>query len=165
VPYQAFGTRDGFLVVAVFNDKFWSGFCRAIERPDLVANPRFDSNVQRVANRATLIPLLESILAGRSTAEWLDRLQKEGVPAAPIQRVDEVLRDPQVLQREMVVELPHPKLGAVKTLGTPIRADGAAAPRPAPPPALGEHTELVLGELLDYPPERIASLRRAGAIG
>jgi formyl-CoA transferase/CoA:oxalate CoA-transferase len=165
VPYQAFGTRDGFLVVAVFNDKFWSGFCRAIERPELIADPRFDSNVARVANRGALVPLLEAILPGRTTAEWLGRLQKEGVPAAPIQRVDEVLRDPQVLQREMVVDLEHPKLGTLKTLGTPIRAAGGPAFHPAPPPALGEHTEAVLGGLLGYPAGRIVALRRAGAIG
>jgi crotonobetainyl-CoA:carnitine CoA-transferase CaiB-like acyl-CoA transferase len=165
VPYQAFATRDGFLVVAVFNDKFWSGFCRAIERPELTADARFDTNVKRVANRGALIPLLEGILPGRTTAEWLGRLQEEGVPAAPIQRLDEVLRDPQVLQREMVVDLEHPKLGTLKTLGTPIRAEGAPAFRPAPPPALGEHTEAVLGGLLGYPAERIAALRRASVIG
>jgi formyl-CoA transferase/CoA:oxalate CoA-transferase len=165
VPYQAFATRDGFLVVAVFSDKFWSGFCRAIERPELIGDPRFDSNGKRVANRAALVPLLEAILPQRLTAEWLGRLQKEGVPAAPIQRVDEVLRDPQVLQREMVVDLEHPKLGTLKTLGTPIRADGDPAVRPAPPPALGEQTETVLGGLLGYPADRIAALRRAGAIG
>jgi formyl-CoA transferase len=87
------------------------------------------------------------------------------VPAAPIQRVDEVLRDPQVLQREMVVDLEHPRLGTVKTLGTPVRPGGAPAFHPAPPPALGEHTEAVLGGLLGYSADRIAALRRAGVIG
>jgi formyl-CoA transferase/CoA:oxalate CoA-transferase len=165
VPYQAFATRDGFLVVAVFAEKFWSGFCRAIARPELVADPRFDSNRERVENRAALIPLLEAVLRERSTAEWLGRLQKEGVPAAPIQRVDDVLRDPQVRERKMVVDLEHPKLGTLKTLGTPIRAAGGAAFRPAPPPALGEHTDAVLGGLLGYPADRVAALRRAGVIG
>jgi formyl-CoA transferase/CoA:oxalate CoA-transferase len=165
VPYQAFATRDGFLVVAVFAEKFWSGFCRAIARPEVVADPRFDSNRERVENRAALIPLLEAVLRERSTAEWLGRLQKEGVPAAPIQRVDDVLRDPQVRERKMVVDLEHPKLGTLKTLGTPIRAAGGAAFRPAPPPALGEHTDAVLGGLLGYPADRVAALRRAGVIG
>ena len=164
VPYQAFASADGFLVVAVFAEKFWSGFCRAIERPDLVADPRFDSNPTRVRSRAELVPMLEAIFPARTTAEWLARLQREGVPAAPINRVDEVLRDPQVLLRDMVVDLPHPRFGPVKTLGTPVKPAGAPPFRPAPPPRLGEHTDAVLGGLLDYPPARIDGLRRDGVI-
>jgi len=165
VPYQAFATRDGYLVVAVFAEKFWSGFCRAIDRPDLAADPRFDSNPKRVERKAELARLLEAIFPQRTTAEWLARLHKEGVPAAPIQRVDEVLRDPQVLLRKMVVDLEHPKIGMVKTLGTPIKPAGAPPFRPAPPPALGEHTDAILGGLLGYPPARIETLRRGGIIG
>jgi crotonobetainyl-CoA:carnitine CoA-transferase CaiB-like acyl-CoA transferase len=160
VPYQAFATRDGFLVVAVFAEKFWSGFCRAIERLDLATDSRFDSNPKRVERKAELVGLLETIFPGRSTDEWLGRLQREGVPAAPIQRVDQVLDDPQVLLREMVVELEHPKLGTVKTLGTPIKPAGAPPFRPASPPALGEHTDAVLGGLLGYPAARLAELRQ-----
>jgi crotonobetainyl-CoA:carnitine CoA-transferase CaiB-like acyl-CoA transferase len=165
VPYQAFATRDGFLVVAVFAEKFWSGFCRAIERPELRADPRFETNQGRVADRAVLVPLLEAIFAARPTAEWLARLQKEGVPAAPIQRVDEVLQDPQVLLREMVVGLEHPGLGRLPTLGTPIHPAGAPSFHPAPPPGLGEHTEAVLGGLLGYSAARIRALREQGTIG
>ena len=165
VPYQALATRDGFLVVAVFAEKFWSGFCRAIERPDLAADPRFDSNPKRVAHRAELVPILEAIFPARPTAEWLARLQAEGVPTAPIHSVAQVLADPQVRLREMVVDLEHPRLGPIKTLGTPVKPAGAPPFRPAPPPALGEHTDAVLGGLLGYPADRIAALRRAGAIG
>lgn len=164
VPYQAFRTRDGYLVVAVFAEKFWAGFCRAIERPDLVADPRFATNPQRVAHRAELVPQLEALFSARTTAEWLARLQGEGVPATPIQTVDQVLADPQVLLRGMVVELDHPKLGPIKTLGTPLRVAGAPPFRPAPPPALGEHTDRVLGELLGYSPERLAALRARGVV-
>jgi crotonobetainyl-CoA:carnitine CoA-transferase CaiB-like acyl-CoA transferase len=165
VPYQAFATRDGFLVVAVFAEKFWSGFCRAIERPDLAADPRFATNGQRLAHRAALVPVLEAVFPARPTAEWLERLHREGVPAAPIQRVDEVLRDPQVRERDMVVPLEHPRLGLLETLGTPIRPAGAPPFRPAPPPALGADTDAVLGGLLGYPAERLAALRRQGVIG
>ncbi len=164
VPYQAFATKDGFLVVAVFAEKFWSGFCRAIERPDLIGDPRFDSNLKRVEGKAELTPLLEAIFPARPTAEWLGRLQGEGVPAAPINRVDEVLTDPQVVLREMVVDLEHPKLGTVKTLGTPIKPAGAPPFRPGAPPALGEHTQAVLGGLLGYPPDRIEALRVRGVV-
>lgn len=164
VPYQALPTRDGFLVVAVFAEKFWSGFCRAIERPDLVADARFDTNPKRVQGRSELVPMLEAIFPARTTADWLARLQKEGVPAAPIQTVDQVLADPQVLLREMVVDLEHPRLGTLKTLGTPIKPAGAPPFRPAPPPALGQHTDAILGGLLGYPAHRLAALRQRGAI-
>jgi formyl-CoA transferase/CoA:oxalate CoA-transferase len=165
VPYQALATGDGFLVVAVFAEKFWRGFCRAIERPDLAADPRFDTNRKRVERKAELLPILEATFPRRATAEWLGRLQAEGVPAAPIQRVDQVLDDPQVRLRDMVVDLEHPRLGTVKTLGTPIKPAGAPPFRPAPPPALGEHTDAVLAGLLGYPAARIEALRRSRVIG
>jgi len=159
VPYQALPTRDGHVVVAVFAEKFWAGFCRAIERVDLADDPRFDSNLKRVERRGELVPALEAIFPTRTTAEWLVRLQREGVPAAPINTVDQVVTDPQVLLRGMVVDLDHPKLGTVRTIGTPIKAAGAPPFHPLPPPGLGEHTEPVLRELLEYPAERIDALR------
>jgi crotonobetainyl-CoA:carnitine CoA-transferase CaiB-like acyl-CoA transferase len=165
VPYQAVPSRDGFLVVAVFAEKFWAGFCRAIDRPELAADPRFDTNAKRVDRRAELVPLLEAVFAARPMAHWLARLRREGVPAAPINTVDQVLADPQVRRREMVVDLAHPRLGRLPTLGTPIRPVGAPPLRPAPPPALGEHTDRILGGLLRYPVERLAALRRAGVVG
>jgi crotonobetainyl-CoA:carnitine CoA-transferase CaiB-like acyl-CoA transferase len=164
VPYQAFATRDGYVVVAVFAEKFWVGFCRAIDRPDLAADPGFDSNPKRVERRGELIPALEAVLTGRTTAEWLARLQDEGVPAAPIQTVDQVVSNPQVLLREMVVDLEHPKLGPLRTLGTPIKATGAPPFQPLAPPALGEHTDAVLRDLLGFSIERIEGLRRQRVI-
>jgi len=165
VPYQAFPTRDGHVVVAVFAEKFWTAFCRAIERPELAADSRFDSNPKRVERREELVPLLEAIFLRWSTTEWLARLQREGVPAAPINTVDRVVADPQVLLREMVVDLEHPTLGTLNTLGTPVKAAGAPAFHPLAPPALGEHTEPILRDLLGYAPERIDVLRRQRVIG
>jgi formyl-CoA transferase/CoA:oxalate CoA-transferase len=165
VPYQAFPTQDGHVVVAVFAEKFWAGFCRAIERPDLAADPRFDSNPKRVERRDELVPVLEAVFPARTTAEWLVRLQREGVPVAPINTVDRVVSDPQVRLREMVVDLEHPTLGTLSTLGTPVRAAGSPPFRPAPPRALGEDTASVLRELLGYQPELIDALRQRGVIG
>jgi crotonobetainyl-CoA:carnitine CoA-transferase CaiB-like acyl-CoA transferase len=164
VPYQAFPTQDGHVVVAVFAEKFWAGFCRAIDRPDLTADPRFDSNPKRVERRDDLVPVLEGIFQTRTTDTWLARLQRESVPAAPINTVDRVVNDPQVLLRQMVVDLEHPKLGTLRTLGTPIKAAGMPPFRPSPPPALGEHTEAVLRGLLSYPADRIEALRRQRVI-
>ncbi len=164
VPYGALATRDGHLIVAVFAEKFWRGFCRALARPEWERDPRFLTNRDRVLNREALMPLVEAELRTRTTADWLQRLQAEGVPAAPIQSVDRVLDDPQVRQRGMVVELEHPVHGRLPTLGTPLKVDGALGLAVAPPPRLGEHTDLVLRDLLQYPAARIAELRSAGVI-
>ena len=164
-PYGACATRDGHLVVAVFTEKFWGGFCKALGRPEWERDPRFLTNRDRVANRAALMPLVEAELATRTTADWLARLEAEGVPAAPIQSVDRVLDDVQIRQRGMVVEMDHPVHGRVPTLGTPLKVDGAMGLSVAPPPRLGEHTDRVLRELLEYPAARIAELRSTGAIG
>ncbi len=164
VPYQALATEDGHLIVAVFAEKFWAGFCRAVERPEWEADPRFATNRDRVAHRDTLIPLVERILVERSTAEWLARLRAADVPATPIQSVDRVLADPQVRHRRMVVELDHPHHGPLPTLGTPIKVDGALDLAVTAAPRLGQHTDQILTELLKYSGECVAALRQQGVI-
>ncbi|MEK7385930.1 MAG: CoA transferase [candidate division NC10 bacterium] len=164
VPYQALATRDGRLIVTVFNEKFWSGFCRAAEHPEWEHDLRFATNTDRAANRDVLMELVEAVFRTRTTAEWLARLQAEDVPATPIQTVDRVLADPQVRQRGMVVEMAHPVHGRTPTLGTPIKVDGALGLEVAPPPALGAHTDQILRDLLKYSDVRIAELKRSGAV-
>jgi crotonobetainyl-CoA:carnitine CoA-transferase CaiB-like acyl-CoA transferase len=164
VPYQALATRDGHLIVAVFAEKFWAGFCRAAGRPEWERDPRFASNRDRVAHRAEFGAEAATLFVTRTTEDWLSRLHAEGVPAAPIQSIDRVLTDPQVRHREMVVDVKHPTHGVLPTLGTPIKFDPPERFVPSPPARLGEHTEPVLRELLHYPAERIDALRRAGAI-
>ena len=164
VPYQALATRDGHLIVAVFAEKFWSGFCRVVEHPEWERDLRFTTNRDRVANRDVLVPLVEAAFRRRTTDDWLGRLQAEGVPCAPIRSVDRVLADPQVRQRGMVAEMAHPVHGKLLALGTPVKVDGAMGLEAAPPPRLGEHTDLVLGKLLDYGVARIAELRATGVV-
>ena len=163
VPYQALATRDGYLIIAVFAEKFWRGFCVAVDHPDWERDPRFATNRDRVANRTELMTLVEAALATRTTDDWLSRLQAEGVPAAPILGVDRVLVDPQIKHRQMVVEMQHPRHGATPTLGTPIKADGEMGLDVTPPPRLGEHTEALLRRL-DYDTARIDALRETGVI-
>jgi crotonobetainyl-CoA:carnitine CoA-transferase CaiB-like acyl-CoA transferase len=163
VPYGAVATRDGHLIVAVF-ERFWPEFCRAAGHPEWTSDPRFVGNADRVANREPIMALIEHTFAERTTAEWLARLHAEGVPAAPIQTVDRVLTDPQVLARQMVVEVEHERLGRLPTLGTPIKVDGVLGLTPTPPPRLGQHTDEVLTTLLKYPGERLEALRREGVI-
>jgi len=165
VPYQALATRDGHLIVAVFAEKFWSGFCRAVEHPEWEHDLRFRTNRDRVANRDVLAPLVEAAFTRRPTDDWLGRLQAEGVPCAPIRSVDRVLADPQVRQRGMVVEMAHPLHGKLPALGTPVKVDGAMGLEAAPPPRLGEHTDAVLGGLLEYDAARLAGLRASGVVG
>jgi len=164
VPYGALATRDGHLIVAVFAEKFWRGFCVAIGHPEWERDPRFATNRDRLSNRPTLMTLVGDVLTTRTTDEWLSRMQAEGVPAAPILGVDRVLEDPQVKHRQMVVEMKHPRHGATATLGTPIKCDGEMGLDVTPPPRLGEHTDALLRGLLDYDAGRIEALRQAGVI-
>jgi crotonobetainyl-CoA:carnitine CoA-transferase CaiB-like acyl-CoA transferase len=164
VPYQALATRDGHMILAVFAEKFWGAFCRAVERPEWAADPRFALNRDRVAHREALMALVEPLFRERTTDEWLARLHAAGVPAAPIQAVDRVLADPQVAHRRMVVDLVHERHGRLPTLGTPIKVDGAMDLGVTPPPRLGQHTDEVLGQVLEYSSARIGELRRQGVV-
>ena len=164
VPYQALATRDGHLIIAIFAEKFWGGFCRAVEHPEWEGDPRFATNRARLAHRETLMALVEAVFRDRATEDWLARLHAAGVPAAPILGVDHVLSDPQVRHRRMVVDVDHPRHGPLPTLGTPVKVDGAMDLLVTAAPRLGEHTDTVLSGLLKYPAERLATLRRDGVI-
>jgi len=164
VPYQALATRDGHLIIAIFAEKFWGGFCRAVEHPEWEADPRFATNRARLAHRETLMALVEAVFVDRATEDWLARLHAAGVPAAPILGVDRVLSDPQVRHRRMVVDVEHPRHGPLPTLGTPVKVDGAMDLSVTTAPRLGEHTDALLSGLLKYPAERLAALRRDGVI-
>ena len=158
VPYQAFKTEDIHIVIAIFTERFWSQFCNVIGRPDLVEDPHFATNRERHAHRHDLVPILEGIFATRTGEEWLKDLRAEGIPSGPINTVDRVLSDPQVLHRGMVLEVDHPVCGRLKVVGNPVKvlpADGEAL---RPPPVLGQHTEEVLRRA-GYSTEEINSLR------
>jgi crotonobetainyl-CoA:carnitine CoA-transferase CaiB-like acyl-CoA transferase len=163
VPYNAFATADGSLVITAFTEKFWRKLCQALELPELADDPRFNSNEARRQNRETLNSLLAEHFRTRSTTEWLARLQAAGVPAGPIQRVDQVLNDPHILARQMRITVEHPTIGPLPMVGNPIKAADTAQTF-SPPPLLGQHTEQVLTELLGYSAEQIAAWREAGVI-
>jgi crotonobetainyl-CoA:carnitine CoA-transferase CaiB-like acyl-CoA transferase len=164
VPYSALQTRDGHLIVAIFAEKFWPLFCRAVEHPEWERDLRFATNRDRVLHRDVLMPLVEAAFRTRTTREWLERLQGANVPATPILSVDRVLSDPQVLQRGMVVEMNHPRHGKTQTLGSPVKIDGALGLEVTPPPRLGEHTNDILSRVLKYTNVKIAELHATGAI-
>lgn len=147
VPYQAFATRDGWLVLAVGNDRQWTRLCEALSRPDMAADPRFAGNSGRVENRSVLVPLLQGIFTGRGTAEWLSVLEAADVPAGPVNNVAQALNHPHVAAREMVREVPHPGIGPVRMVASPLRLSSTPTMIRRHPPMLGEHTDEVLEEL------------------
>ncbi|MET3811262.1 CaiB/BaiF CoA-transferase family protein [Arthrobacter sp. UYEF3] len=162
-PYQAFPTADGFVMVAVGNDSLWRKYAAAIGRQDLAEDERFASNPSRVAWRETLIPLLEQVMRTRTTAEWVAVLDAAGVPVGPIQTVDQALRDPQVLARNMVSELVHPTAGPMKVVGCPVRLTRTPPSVRTAPPMLGQETDEILGEL-GFNADRIRALHMNGAV-
>jgi crotonobetainyl-CoA:carnitine CoA-transferase CaiB-like acyl-CoA transferase len=148
VPYNVFETRDGHIILAVGNDQQFATFCRLAQRPELAQDARFRSNSERVGNRAALMPLLAEIMATRTSAEWLALLESEGVPAGPINTLDQVYADPQVQARGMVADVPHPLAGRARLTGSPLKLSATPPDLAAPPPTLGQHTREVLRELL-----------------
>lgn len=164
VPYQAFQVADGHIVIAVGNDDQWRRFCRTIERPDLADDERFRTNPLRVKNRAALIPVLEQLLALHPAAYWLERLERAEVPAAPVNTLDRVFADPQVLARGMLRETEHPTIGALRLAGSPLKVGSVTEQPLAAPPLLGQHTDEVLRRHLGLNRAAIDELRRSGAI-
>lgn len=162
-PYGAYRTSDGYLVLAVFGEKFWGGLCEALDLRDLAADPRFATNEDRVAHRDALEPVLRRRLGERTTAEWTARLEAYGIPAAPVNTVDRALADPQVLFRGMVREEEHPLLGRLRYLGNPLKTGEGDAGSGHPAPLLGQDTARVLTGLLGYSREEVERLAAAGA--
>ncbi|MCB8888961.1 CaiB/BaiF CoA transferase family protein [Vreelandella malpeensis] len=163
VPYQAFATRDGHLIVAVGNDTQFQRFCQVIGEPVLCEDARFATNGARVANRAQLVPRLEAALAQRSLDEWLAAFEAVGVPCGPINTLDRVFDDAHVKARTLKQTLPHPRAGSVDLVACPIRIDGHQVTAGTAPPLLGEHTDGVLEEI-GITPEQRQALREAGII-
>jgi crotonobetainyl-CoA:carnitine CoA-transferase CaiB-like acyl-CoA transferase len=163
VPAQNFPTRDGWIVVFCNKDKFWRDLVETLGAPDLAEDARFRTFADRFANKDALLPLLQARFATRTTGEWLDRLRGR-VPCAPVNDVRQALADPQVLARDMIVEVEHPDFGPLREVRSPVRTEGEIR-RPARAPRLGEHTDQILREVLSYSDGTIARLRQAGVIG
>jgi crotonobetainyl-CoA:carnitine CoA-transferase CaiB-like acyl-CoA transferase len=145
-PYQALRTKDGFIVIGANGPKLWKAMLDAVGAPELAHDARFVDNGARMAHLAELEVALEKVYVTRSTAEWLEILEKAGVPAGPINDVMQMHRDPQTTAREMVVALEHPVAGRVETIGLPIKFAGTPGKVAAPSPVLGQHTHEVLRE-------------------
>lgn len=165
VPYQAFATLDGWVVVAVGNDSQFRRLCAAVAAPHLLSDPRFASNDARVANRAQLVEELTRLFRGSDTATWLSRLEEHGVPSGPVNDIADAFADPQARTRGMQWTLPHPTIGDLDTVANALRHFSRTPAQPsAPPPLLGEHTAAVLRSELDIDDGQLAQLEESGAI-
>jgi len=148
VPYQDFPTADGDMILAIGNDGQFARFCEIASRPDWARDERFATNPARVAHRATLIPLLRQTTVLRTTREWIDALEAAAVPCGPINRLDEVFADPQVVARGLRIDLPHPLAGKVPLVANPVRFSASPVDHGRPPPLRGQHTDEVVAEWL-----------------
>ncbi|WP_407279817.1 CaiB/BaiF CoA-transferase family protein [Aromatoleum evansii] len=164
VPYQDFPTADGYMILAIGNDGQFARFCAEAGRPALADDPRFATNAERVRHRATLIPQLKQLTVLRSTADWIAALESLAVPCGPINTLADVFADPQVQARGLKVTMPHPVAGTVPLVANPMKLSATPPDYRLPPPALGEHTDEILGGTLGLTDAEIGRLRAAGVL-
>jgi formyl-CoA transferase/CoA:oxalate CoA-transferase len=162
-PYQVFATRDGELMIAGGNDRLFARICDVLGTPELVDDPRFRTNPDRVANRDELGRLLEDRLATDTTARWHERLTAAGVPVAPVADVADIVAAPQTEALGMLEPLPHPSIPDLRLPALPLSFDHERAVHRSPPPAVGQHTAEILAEV-GYDDETIAALAARGVI-
>jgi len=161
-PAQVFRTKDDWIVICCFKEKFWKALTESMAAPELADDPRFCSFATRYQHRQALIADLKARFLTATTEEWLSRLRGR-VPCAPVNSVRQALEDEQTLARDMLVEIDHPQFGRLKETRTAVRVVGGADYR-RPAPALGADNQAILGDLLGYTAEQIAELQRGGVI-
>ncbi len=164
VPYQVFVASDGHIIVAVGNENQFARMCEVIGRSELASDARFATNASRVNNRDELIAILQGIFAARTMRDWLESLERAGVPCGPINTVADVFADPQVQARGLKLDLPHPSIGSVPSVANPIKYSATPISYRSAPPMLGADTDEILREMIGVPPEEIARLRKAGIV-
>jgi formyl-CoA transferase len=163
-PYQAIRCSDGYITVGAANERLFRRLCDVLGHPEWAGMPEFADNASRVRNRAALAERIESVLREESCAHWLALFEANDFPCGPINDYAAVFADPQVQARGMVVEVEHPTLGRMKTLGSPIKLSGTPPDPSRRAPMLGEHTDVVLREA-GFSAGEIDRFRSAGAIG
>ncbi|WP_175817224.1 CaiB/BaiF CoA transferase family protein [Burkholderia diffusa] len=159
-PYQAYRTRNGYVVVGAGNQKLWEKFCReVVGKPAWIDDPRFGSASERIRHADELEALMEDVLMQDDTCNWLDAMERAGVPGGPINSYDEALRDPHFLARDMVVDVVHPQAGRMKTLGIAAKMSETPGQIRSPAPMLGQHTEEILTTCLALSEQEIEALK------
>lgn len=159
VPYQVFNAADGELILAVGNDTQFAKLCAVLGCPEIAGDERYAKNANRVRHRDALLPLLQERLVTRSVAQWVDVLQPEGVPCGPVNSLAQTFANPQVIHRQMRVDLPHPLAGSVPSVANPIKFSGTPIQYGDAPPTLGQHSDQVLKEYAGLSDAEIEALR------
>jgi crotonobetainyl-CoA:carnitine CoA-transferase CaiB-like acyl-CoA transferase len=162
VPYQAFRTRDGYLVIALWGVNYlWPVLCESVGKPELARDDRFTTNELRVKYREVLVPIFAEVLMARTTEEWMAVFSERKIPAAPVNAIDQVLALPQVEARAMLRTVPHPMTGDHLTvLGNPVKLTGTPEGTLLPPPLLGQHTAEILQGWLGLSEAEVFDLKR-----
>jgi crotonobetainyl-CoA:carnitine CoA-transferase CaiB-like acyl-CoA transferase len=162
VPYETFAAADGWLILAVGNDRQFIDFCTVAKRPELASDPRFAKNRDRVENRSALVPVVREIISSRPRRFWFEELEKAGVPCGPVNALDQVFADPQVKSRNMVVEMNASR--PLRLLASPLRFSATPVSYRRAPPSLGQHTDDILRTDLSLTPADISNLRNKGVV-
>ncbi|WP_371366065.1 Acetyl-CoA:oxalate CoA-transferase [Sporomusa rhizae] len=158
-PFEAFKAKDGYIIIAVGNDRLWSDFCNLINRPDLIQDERFVTNPKRTENQKALKAILDTVFPEKAVDEWIAALDNAGIPCGPINTIDRVMNNEQIIARDMIVETDHPTAGKVKMAGVPIKMSETPGTIERPAPLLGQHTEEILSEVLGISSEEVAQLK------
>ncbi|XP_058036282.1 succinate--hydroxymethylglutarate CoA-transferase isoform X2 [Ahaetulla prasina] len=164
VPYQAFRTKDGYIVVGAGNNQQFATVCKLLSLPEIIHDPKYKNNQQRVVNRKELIGILSARFLQEETSKWLDHFEGSGVPYGPINSMKQVFSDPQVLHNKLMMEMEHPTVGKITVPGPAVRYNQFEVSDPKPPPLVGQHTLDVLKSKLGYKDDVIQDLLDAGVI-
>jgi crotonobetainyl-CoA:carnitine CoA-transferase CaiB-like acyl-CoA transferase len=164
VPYDAFRTRTRFLIIAIITDNFWQALVELLELPEL-ASEEYRRQPGRLANKDAINEAVQRKLATDTCEYWLERLRERRIPCAPVNDFEHALTDPQVVARNMVIEVGHPSGGSVRMPGNPVKMSDTGDDDFTPPPLIGQQTDQVLSEFLGLNPGEIARLRTAQVIG
>lgn len=163
-PYEPYKASDKYFIIAVGNEKLWKTFCNIINCPELIEDERFKTNALRVKNRNELNNLLSTIFIKKSAKEWTDLFIENSIPAGPINNLEEVFSDPQIIDRQMVVEIDHPLAGKVPLVNSPLKFSDTPISIRLHPPSLGEHNIDVLNNILNYSLDEIEKLKSENII-